>query len=63
MNKQCSKCKELKDINNFYKKKNNLDGYSGYCKTCHSQDGKKYRLKNKNKIKEYRLKNRDNMKE
>ena len=36
MEKECSKCKQLKDINNFYKSKNRKDGLHSYCKECDS---------------------------
>ena len=61
--KKCSKCKEVKTLNNFYKHKTNKDGYWGYCKDCHYQYQKEYRLKNQDKIKEYALKNKDKLKE
>ena len=63
MDKQCSKCKEVKSIDNFYKHRTNKDGYWGYCKGCHHQYEKEYRLKNPDKQKEYRLKNKDKIKE
>ena len=35
MTKKCYKCKEIKDLSNFYKKKaNTTDGLSGRCKKC-----------------------------
>ena len=45
MDKQCSKCKEVKSIDNFYKHRTNKDGYWGYCKGCHYQYQKERRLK------------------
>ena len=33
--KKCSKCDELKDVDDFYKRSNiNRDGFTGYCKKC-----------------------------
>lgn len=32
--KKCSKCKQIKSINKFYKDKNNLDGFRYECKQC-----------------------------
>ena len=42
MDKQCSKCKEVKSIDNFYKHRTNKDGYWGCCKGCHYQYEKEY---------------------
>ena len=37
--KACSTCKEIKKIDDFYKKAQNVDGYMGYCKDCfHMKD-------------------------
>jgi hypothetical protein len=38
--KKCYKCKELKNIDDFYKNKSNKDGISGYCKNCISTSEK-----------------------
>ena len=35
MTKKCSKCKETKDLNLFYKSNTVKGGYQGYCKECH----------------------------
>jgi hypothetical protein len=54
--KQCKKCKEIKDINEFYTKKNS-------CKNCEIERVKKYQILNKEKIskrrKERYLENRE----
>lgn len=34
MEKECSKCKQLKDVNNFYKSKKHKDGLLSCCKEC-----------------------------
>lgn len=34
MNKKCSRCKEPKDISNFWKNKSRKDGYAHECKSC-----------------------------
>lgn len=52
MEKQCSRCKETKDINDFYKDKNKKSGYHSCCKLC----DKIYSSNNKEKIKEYKKK-------
>lgn len=33
--KECQNCKENKPLNNFYKSKTCIDGYSVICKSCH----------------------------
>lgn len=32
--KECSKCKEVKELNKFYKREKTLDGREGLCKMC-----------------------------
>jgi len=54
--KQCTKCKEIKNIDEFYKGK---EGYRFWCKLCQSIAGKEYRLKYPNKNKENKLKNKE----
>jgi hypothetical protein len=51
MEKECSKCKEMKDITDFYKKKN---GYRSICKKCHNDQSKLYHEINKDVIKQYK---------
>lgn len=41
--KRCSKCKEFKPFNNFYKQKSHKDGYTSWCKICKNKVVKKYR--------------------
>jgi 5-methylcytosine-specific restriction endonuclease McrA len=57
--KTCIKCKEVKLFTEFYKHKNQKDGYHGKCKTCI----KSYYEDNKNKISDrnfrYRAENKD----
>lgn len=53
--KKCSKCKEEKDISNFYKSKRYSDGLYPSCKTC----GKLYYTNNIDKIKVESKKYRD----
>jgi len=63
MKKKCSKCKEIKSLDKFYKNRKHPDGLHYECKTCH----RKYFIENKDKIKEYKkqyyLKNKDTIKE
>ena len=47
MKKVCSKCGELKSLDDFYKDKNKLDGLTYECKTC-----SKNRMKNYKRTKE-----------
>jgi len=53
MEKKCSKCQELKDLNEFHKDQSRSDGYEHWCKKCKKEDRKRYRENNKEKIKEY----------
>jgi len=57
--KKCSKCKEIKPIELFYKNNHKKDGYQTWCKTCCNQ----YKINNKKSIKiqrkEYCIKNKD----
>ena len=61
--KICIKCKEEKEIENFYKNKQNKDGYSGKCKECTKDYVKKYREENLDLVKERVNKYRENNKE
>jgi hypothetical protein len=47
--KKCSKCREIKTIDNFCKSKNSKDGYQYQCRECLKQ----YRENNKKRIKQY----------
>ena len=42
MLKQCSKCKEYKTLDRFYKNKRTKDGLDGRCADCHEKIRKKY---------------------
>ena len=59
--KICSKCKEEKDVCEFYKNNKNPNLYRGSCKICMNKKSKEYFEKNKTSIseknKEYRKKN------
>lgn len=76
--KLCTKCKEEKQINEFYKDNSKSDGLYSSCKFCNSKKNKKiteeqrrkinerkkeYREKNKYKLKEKRKENKDKIKE
>ena len=45
--KECSSCKEIKELNNFSKNKKSWDGLKPYCKECAKIKGKKYRTENR----------------
>jgi hypothetical protein len=51
--KQCSKCKEWKDITNFWKDKRVRTGLKACCKICHYKMNRKWQIKNKHKMREY----------
>jgi len=48
--KRCSKCRVIKNKNEFYKNKSREDGCSDWCKKCNSEDNKRYRKNNVIKI-------------
>lgn len=59
-NKQCSKCKEVKHIDEFYKDKRTQSGLKSECKKCHilqnKEYNKAYQIENKDKLSEYNKK-------
>jgi 5-methylcytosine-specific restriction endonuclease McrA len=61
--KQCSKCKETKSFDQFYRSKKDKSGVSSYCKECSIKISKEYNTNNRDKIrkykKEYNTNNRD----
>ena len=63
MEKKCTKCGEVKGLDEFSNSKNEKHGKSVWCKSCF----KEYNIQNKDKRKEYdkkyREKNRENIKE
>jgi len=38
--KKCSKCKNMKNVNEFYKNRSTTDGLNCYCKKCIAEDRK-----------------------
>lgn len=50
--KKCSKCKELKTLDEFYNKKTTFDGKQTYCKCCQLQTSSKWQNDNKEKARE-----------
>ena len=54
MTKRCYKCKQTKDLSDFYKKKaNTSDGHSGRCKECDNILKASWRSKNLIKARSY----------
>ena len=51
MKKKCSKCDEMKELNEFYVKKTGKDNLMSQCKLCIKRYGEKYRKKNVKVIK------------
>jgi len=49
--KQCSSCKKIKPIDDFYKDRHLKDGLGSACKLCMAKYAKEYRRKNLSKIK------------
>lgn len=48
--KKCYKCKELKNLSEFYKDKSRSDGYRYECKSCIKERGRIYNLNNRDKL-------------
>ena len=63
MKKVCNICLIEKDLCDFYVDKTYKDGVSNKCKQCENERGRKYNIKNREKIKslrkEYYIKNRE----
>lgn len=59
--KQCSKCNEIKEINEFYKKVSSKDGYTGVCKKCITENNKKYKMTCSICGKEYKTHKKDSL--
>ena len=52
--KICSKCKERKPLEEFFKNERTPTGYTSYCKKCHLIAAKEWKEKNKERTKELR---------
>lgn len=65
--KTCSKCKEVKDLSNFFAQKNGKLGLSSRCKSCINIYRQEYVSKNKEKYSkiwaDYRIRNLEKVKE
>ena len=57
--KQCTKCKEIKPLSEFYKDKNRKDGLYPQCKQCEKERGRKKYNNSKEKIQYNRNINKD----
>ena len=53
MEKKCFKCREIKDLSEFYKHKKMKDGHVNKCKTCNKKDVSKNYRANIGHYKEY----------
>lgn len=51
--KKCNKCKEEKELTEYYKREQSKDGLRGSCKDCFKEYNKKYRENNIENNKEY----------
>ena len=60
MTKQCTKCKKIKDLCDFFKRKDSKIGLTSWCKSCKNKWQKKYNQNNLNNLKEYRKKWEEN---
>lgn len=58
----CNKCKVEKDLSEYGKDKNGLDGYTYLCKECRRAANKAWRAVNKDKVKQMNAKNQDKRK-
>lgn len=51
--KTCSKCKQEKELSDFYKNKSQKDGYQNCCKACMNTINNNWQKQNKEKAKEF----------
>ena len=56
--KQCSKCRHIKKLNEFCRSKNTKDGRHNCCKKCENLRQKQNRMQNPGKYREYQNKRR-----
>lgn len=65
--KECVSCRELKDVDDFYRDTRNGDGVDNQCKECSKMSNKRWKENNPAKaakaIKRWRAKNKDKTKE
>tara|TARA_R110000796_G_scaffold52011_1_gene122642 strand:+ start:178 stop:762 length:585 start_codon:yes stop_codon:yes gene_type:complete len=61
--KQCTRCSQLKPLNDYYKKKEHSSGYNPICKTCKKIDSDEWYQESKDKRSEYYKTHREKNKE
>lgn len=61
--KRCTKCKEIKLLEDFHKDKTKSDGRNVHCKVCQCKYNKDWRRKNKERIAAYQKNHREEHKE
>lgn len=42
MDKMCTKCREVKPLDDYYRKASSSDGHQSFCKKCHGEYNHKY---------------------
>lgn len=52
--KRCPKCKSVKDLDDFAKRSDTVDGHEGYCITCRREIATAYAKKRKDDRKAFR---------
>jgi 5-methylcytosine-specific restriction endonuclease McrA len=51
--KRCSKCGEVKSLDEFPRSKNRKDGHHSWCKTCHAKNTRAWQVANPQKVSGY----------
>jgi len=54
--KTCTRCKQIKEVSEYYKDKSKNDGLKTQCKLCCSEYNKNYKKENRERISEYNKK-------
>lgn len=53
LEKRCSKCGDVKSVDEFNKNKSKLDGLAGWCKTCSAEYSRQYHIDHQEERNEY----------
>ena len=61
--KRCSKCKQIKPVNEFYRNKSMAGGYANQCISCFKETHKKYRDSDKGKERDLRYRSTEKWQE